>query len=99
MLSVARWLLIVGTIERILDEGLYKIKYRAGDTKEKLFKSIIHGFFNAEKQYNKLSHTDYNCIKETVNSTDYSDYVTALERNWVNLSRKLNIFSRLQFYN
>lgn len=96
--SVARWVLILSSILSIIDEGLYKINYRTGDNKEKLLEYITKGFLFAEKQYNERFNTNYNSLEETINSTDYSNYVTATQKNWENLRNELSEFSRLPLY-
>lgn len=96
--SVARWVLIFSSIVNTIDEGLYKINYRTGDNKEKLLEYITKGFVFAEKQYNDRFYTNYNCLEETINSTDYNNYVTATQRNWENLRNELSEFSRLPLY-
>jgi hypothetical protein len=96
--SVARWVLILGSIVSIIDEGLYKINYRTGDNKEKILEYIAKGFLFAEKQYNERFYTNYNCLEETINSTDYSNYVTATQKNWENLRNELSKYSRLLLY-
>lgn len=96
--SVARWVLILSSIISIIDEGLYKLNYRTGDNKEKLLEYITKGFVFAEKQYNERFYTNYNSLEETINSTDYSNYVTATQKNWENLRNELSEFSRLPLY-
>ncbi|MED4785390.1 hypothetical protein P9654_12130 [Bacillus atrophaeus] len=98
--SVARWILILGSVVNIIDEGIYKINYRAGDNKEKLLESLTTGFLLAENCYNERFYTNYNCLEETINSTDYGHYATATQRNWenLNLRSELKKFSRLLLY-
>ncbi|MGG2113625.1 hypothetical protein ABFY60_24670 [Lysinibacillus pakistanensis] len=96
--SVARWVLILGSIISIIDGDLYKINYRTGDNKEKLLEHITKGFMFAEKQYNKRFYTSYNSLEETINSSDYINYVTATQKNWENLRNELSRFSRLPLY-
>lgn len=96
--SVARWVLILGSILNIIDDGLYKVNYRTGDNKEKILENIAKGFLFAEKQYNEHFYTNYNCLEETRNSTDYSNYVTAIQKNWENLRNELSKYSRLPLY-
>ncbi|WP_168749259.1 hypothetical protein [Bacillus mojavensis] len=96
--SVARWILILGSVVNIIDEGIYKINYRAGDNKEKLLKSLTTGFLFAENCYNERFYTNYNCLEETINSADYGHYATATQRNWENLRSELKKFSRLLLY-
>lgn len=96
--SVARWALILGSIVGIIDEGLYQISYRSGDNKEKILKYIANGFLFAEKQYNDRFYTNYNFLEETLNSTDFNNYVTATQKNWENLRIELSKYSRLPLY-
>ena len=96
--SVARWLLILGSIFNNIDSGLHKINYRTGDNKEKIEKNIRSGFKFAEKQYNDRFHTNYDCIKETIYNKDYSKYVTEIEKNWEYLRKDLSRYSRLNLY-
>ncbi len=94
--SVARWILILGSMLNLIDT--YKINYRVGDNKEKLLQSLTNGFIYAEKCYNKCFYTNYNCIEETINSVDYRNYATATQKNWENLRDELDKFSRLPLY-
>lgn len=96
--SVARWILILGSIVDIIDKGMYKINYRAGDNKGKLLESLTTGFLFAEKCYNERFYTNYNCLEETINSTDYGHFATAAQINWENLRSELKEFSRLPLY-
>lgn len=96
--SVARWILILGSIVDIIDKGMYKINYKAEDNKGKLLESLTTGFLFAEKCYNERFHTNYNCLEETINNIDYGHYATATQTNWGNLVNKLEEFSRLPLY-
>ncbi|MGQ9006136.1 hypothetical protein [Bacillus sp. FSL R5-0523] len=96
--SVARWILILGSMLNIIESDTYKINYRVGDSKEKLLQSFVNGFVYAEKCYNEIFYTNYNCIEETINSEDYVHYASATQRNWENLRSELDIFSRLPLY-
>ncbi|WP_276692748.1 hypothetical protein [Exiguobacterium chiriqhucha] len=96
--SVARWVLILGSIVGIIDEGLYQVRYRSGDNKEKILEYIAKGFSFAEKQYNDRCYTNYNCLEETINNTDYNNYVTSIQKNWENLRIELSKYSRLPLY-
>ncbi|AHC44257.1 MULTISPECIES: hypothetical protein [Bacillus] len=96
--SVARWILILGSILNPIESDTYKINYRVGDNKAKLLQSLAAGFVYAEKCYNEVFYTNYNCIEETSNSADYEYYATATQKNWGNLQSELNAFSRLPLY-
>ncbi|MFB4211607.1 hypothetical protein ACE1TH_06765 [Shouchella sp. JSM 1781072] len=96
--SVARWVLILGTILNIIDGGVYNIHYRTGDNKEKLLAYIVKGFLFAENQYNERFYTKYSCLEETMNSKDYNNYVTETQNNWEHLRNDLSKYSRLTLY-
>lgn len=96
--SVARWILILGSMLNFIESETYKINYRVGDSKEKLLQSLANGFVYAEKCYNERFYTNYNCIEETINSEDYVDYATATQKNWEKLRGELEKFSRLPLY-
>lgn len=96
--SVARWILVMGSIVNIIDEGVYKINYRTGDNKEKLIESLTLGFLYAEERYNRDFSTNYNCLEETRSSTDFIEYSTATQNNWRELRNELKKFSRLPLY-
>jgi hypothetical protein len=97
--SVARWNLIINSIDGILNSGMYKIKYRTGDSREKIMKTIIDGSMYAEKYFNEKFFTEYSWITEISKNTDYYEYITEINRNWKNIGSKLRCFSRLPLYN
>jgi|SRR5690625_481361 len=97
--SVARWVLVLDSTTRIIEEELYSINYKFGDNKEKILKYIAKGFLFAEKQYNERFYTNYNSVEEIENNnTDFINYVTATQKKWDNFRNELGKFSRLPLY-
>ncbi|MGD2406310.1 hypothetical protein [Bacillus velezensis] len=96
--SVARWSLIIGSLQANIESGIYKINYRNGDSKEKFLQAIIKGGIYAEKCYNEKFFTDYNWIKETIENEEYKCSVTEIKNNWKIISGKLSCFSKLPLY-
>lgn len=97
--SVARWSLIIGSIDEIINKEVYLISYRDGDSKEKIMKTIIEGSIYAEKYFNQKFFTEYNWIAEVIKDKDYKEYVTEIHINWENIKSELRDFSRLPLYN
>ena len=95
--SVARWVLVLDSITRIIEDEFYKINYRHGDNKEKILEYIAKGFLFAEKQYNEHSYTSFNSAKEIQNK-DFISYVTAAQKKWDNIRDELKRYSRLSLY-
>ncbi|WXB93133.1 hypothetical protein WDJ61_18245 [Bacillus sp. FJAT-52991] len=96
--SVARWILILGSMLNLIESDTYKVNYRDGDNKQKLLQGLADGFIYAEKCYNEKLYTNYNCIEETINNPDYKHYTTETQKNWGNLRDELDNFSRLPLY-
>lgn len=97
--SVARWSLIIGSINEIISREIYIINYRNGDSKEEIMKSIINGSIYAEKYLNNNFFTEYNWCREILQDEDYNEYVTEIRINWENMKSQLKDFSRLPLYN
>lgn len=97
--SVARWSLIIGSINDIISRHIDIINYRNGDSKEKIIKSIINGCIYAEKYFNKNFFTEYNWSTEILEDEDYNEYVTEIHINWEDIKSELRDFSRLPLYN
>lgn len=97
--SVARWSLIIASIDEIINSDMYKINYRSGDSKKKIMKVVIEGSIYAEKYFNEKFLTEYNWIKEIKENKDYYKYVTEINMNWEKIGRELVCFSRLPLYN
>jgi len=97
--SVARWSLIIGSIDGIINKEVYLISYRDGDSKEKIMKTIIEGSRYAENYFNQDFFTEYNWIAEVIKDKDYKEYVTEIHMNWENIKSELRNFSRLPLYN
>lgn len=97
--SVARWNLIIASIDTIISSGIYKINYRNGDSEEKIINKILQGCIYAEKYFNGRFLTECNWITEIEENKDYNKYITEIKSNWENISRKLRCFARLPLYN
>ncbi|EDW21201.1 hypothetical protein FO510_10260 [Bacillus pumilus] len=95
--SVARFVLILTSIVESIDNGIYKINYRSGDSEEKLVKKLLDGAMYAEEYYNSKFHTEY-AMTETMKNEKYVNTVSDLETNWDNLRNKLISFSRLPLF-
>lgn len=96
--SVARWSLIISSIDELIDRQEYLISYRNSDSKEKILKTIIEGSTYAENYFNQIRSTEYNWIKEVMENKDYNEYVTEINANWENIKSELINFSRLPLH-
>lgn len=97
--SAARWSLIIGSIDGIINKEVYLISCRDGDRKEKIMKTIIEGSRYAENYFNEKFFTEYNWMEDGIKDKDYKEYITEIHTNWKNIKSELKNFSRLPLYN
>ena len=97
--SIMRWGSVIFIVDKLINPQSLKIKFRGGDTADKILQKIVDGSIYAEKYFNEKNNDTKNWYVEIQENSEYLKLINEANENWrENMVKKLMPFSRLSLY-